>query len=341
MFAHDAAASIRADVRRLSIVSGLLVAALLFWRFRSLWVVLVICVPLALGAAAGALAVQSVFGFVHGITLGFGMTMLGVTVDYPVLLIGHRKRGEAAPDTLRRIGQSFNLAVLTAALGLTGMVFARFPGLSQLGVFSMAGILAASAVTRFVLPKLIVAADLAPVSAGDASRFARIEGFRRGRLAVLGLAGAAALVLALSGGPGWDGDLGHLSPVPASALALDASLRADLGAPETGQVLVVQAPTAEGVLRREEELAPKIDALTGQGAIAGADFAAALLPSERTQLARRESLPDDAALAGRVTRAVAGLGFSPTAPKPFLDAVVRSRTLPPLVPGRAAAGAGR
>ena len=37
----------------------------------------------------------AVFGFVHGIALGFGMTMLGVTVDYPVLLIGHRKAGRA------------------------------------------------------------------------------------------------------------------------------------------------------------------------------------------------------------------------------------------------------
>lgn len=333
VFAHDAATAIRTDVRRLSILSGLLVTALLVWQFRSLWVVLVILVPLALGAAAGAVAVQLVFGFVHGITLGFGMTMLGVTVDYPVLLIGHRKRGEAASGTLRRIGAAFNLAVLTAALGLTGMVFARFPGLSQLGVFSVAGILAAAGVTRFLLPKLIVAADLAPVEAGDPARLARIERFRRWRLAPLGLACAAATMLAISGGPGWDGDLSHLSPVPAAALRLDASLRADLGAPETGQVLVVQAPSAEAVLQREELLTPKIAALTAEGAIAGADFAATLLPSQRTQRARRDGLPDGATLAGNVARAAYGLGFTPTAFQPFMDAVAKSRMLPPLTPG--------
>ncbi|MEO8713775.1 MAG: MMPL family transporter, partial [Acetobacteraceae bacterium] len=120
VFARDAAHGIRADVERLSILSSVLIAALLFWRFRSLWVIGAIGVPVLVSLAAAALAVQLVFGFVHGIALGFGMTMLGVTADYPVLLIGHRKQGEAASGTLRRIGPTLALAVASAALGLTG-----------------------------------------------------------------------------------------------------------------------------------------------------------------------------------------------------------------------------
>ena len=127
-FAREAAHAMRRDVETLSIASTILVAALLLWRFRSPWVLGVIAVPVTLGVAAGALVVQLAFGFVHGVALGFGMTMLGVTVDYPVLLVGHRKQGEAAPATLRRIGQAFTLSVITAALGLTGMLFSGFPG---------------------------------------------------------------------------------------------------------------------------------------------------------------------------------------------------------------------
>ena len=85
----------RGDVETLSIASTILVAALLLWRFRSPWVLGVIAVPVVLGIAAAALVVQIAFGFVHGVAVGFGMTMLGVTVDYPVLLVGHRKQGEA------------------------------------------------------------------------------------------------------------------------------------------------------------------------------------------------------------------------------------------------------
>ena len=97
VFARDAAQAIRGDVELLSVVSSLLIGGLLLWRFRSLWVLAVITVPVVLSITMAALAVQLAFGFVHGIAFGFGMTMLGVTVDYPTLLIGHRKQGEAAP----------------------------------------------------------------------------------------------------------------------------------------------------------------------------------------------------------------------------------------------------
>src|SRR6185437_2557341 len=145
IFSRDAARTIHHDVTLISIASTILVAGLLLWRFRSGWVIAAIAIPILLGLAAAALVVQLVFGFVHGVALGFGITMLGITVDYPVLLIGHRKQLEAAPATLRRIGPLFTLAVLTAAIGLTGMLFSGFPGLSQLGLFSMTGILVAAA----------------------------------------------------------------------------------------------------------------------------------------------------------------------------------------------------
>jgi predicted exporter len=113
VFAREAAHDMRGDVETLSIASTILVAALLLWRFRSPWVLGVIAVPVVLGIAVAAFVVQIAFGFVHGVAVGFGMTMLGVTVDYPVLLVGHRKQGETAPATLRGIGQAFTLLEIT------------------------------------------------------------------------------------------------------------------------------------------------------------------------------------------------------------------------------------
>ena len=330
VFAHDAQNSIEADVRLLSIVSSLLVAALLFWRFRSLWVVLVIMIPLLFAASAGALAVQLLFGFVHGITLGFGTTMLGVAVDYPVLLIGHRKENEAASGTLERIGGAFNLAVVTALLGLTGMVFSRFPGLSQLGVFSVSGLISAALVTRYLLPRLIVAAGLAPVSAGDPALLARVEPLRRFRSIALLPLTAAILFIALRHGPKWDHDLSHLSPVPQAALALDASMRAEIGAPDVGQIVIVRAQSEEQVLEREEELLPIIDRLVREHTIGSADAAALLLPSARTQKARQSLLPQAPVLASNIQEAAAGLGFSTDAFQPFLNDVEAARVARPV-----------
>lgn len=332
VFARDAARSIRADVELLSAVSALLVLGLLWWRFRSPLVIAAITVPVALGVAAAAAAVQAVYGFVHGVAFGFGMTMLGVTVDYPVILIGHRKPGEPAPATLARIGPAFRLAVLTAALGLTGMVFSGFPGLSQLGLFSAVGVLAAAAATWFVLPRLIVAAGLAPVSAGDPLLLLRVERLRAGRPWAILPVLAAAAYLAWTGGPRWETELANLSPVPEAARRLDEELRRQLGAPDVSQLAVVRAADAEGVLLRQEALAPLLDRLRAEGVIAGAEFAARLLPSQAVQRARQAALPDRDALAARMEEARAGLPFRAGAFRPFLDDVAASRGLAPVTP---------
>lgn len=332
VFARQAAETMRADVTMLSITSTLLLAALLFWRFRSVSVLLLVAVPVTLGIAVAALAVQILFGFVHGVAIGFGITMLGITLDYPVLLVGHRKFGEPASGTLQRIGQAFRLAVFSAAMGLTGLVFSGVPGLSQLGCFAVVGLLTAAAVTRWVLPHLIVAANLAPVFDGNPARLLGIERWRawRGWAAGLSLAAIAGLVAA--GGPRWETSLAALSPVPQRDLALDATLRRDLGAPDTVQVGLVQGPSDQAVLQQQEKLAPAIDALTARKVLAGADYAARYLPSVASQLARQAVLPDAKTLSASMAEAQAGTPFRPDAFKAFIDAVTTSRTLPPLSP---------
>ncbi len=332
VFTRDSARAIRGDVRRISVVSTLLVALLLLWRFRSPLVIAAIAAPVVASVAVAAFAVQLLFGSVHGVALGFGATMLGISVDYPVLLLGHRKRGEPAPATRRRIGRAFVLAVVTAALGLAAMIFSGFPGLVQLGAFAAIGLLACALLTWFGLPRLIVAAGLAPVASGDPVWLHRLERLRRYRWWALVPAGAAAAFLLAVGGPRWQGNLEALSPVPEATRQLDAELRSELGAPDVGQVLLVRGADPEAVLKAEEALRPTLDRLRTAGAIAGWDDAADLVPSAARQRARQAALPDDATLAARLDAARAGLPFRPEAFAPFLQAVAPSRTLPPLRP---------
>lgn len=328
VFAAEAAAAVRADVKLVSTLSFLLVAAFLFWRYRSPVMLAVVAVPLALGTLAGLVVVDAVFGHVHGAALGFGMTMLGVCDDYPILLVTNRAPHEALRDTARRIWPTLRLAVAAAVAGLVPMLASGFPGLAQLGLFAAAGLVGAALATRFLLPALLPAEGL-PVRAlpeRAAQALLRLPALRWPVLGGLALVGVA---LALSGGPRLARDIADLSPVPEPVRVLDGALRAQVGAPDVRVLLSVRGADAEAALRASEAAAAL---LLGSGAVAGLDHPARTLPSAATQRARIAALPDDATLAARLAVARAGLPFRAAAFAPFLDGVAEARRLPPLAP---------
>lgn len=328
VFAAEAAAAVRADVKLVSTLSFLLVAAFLFWRYRSPVMLAVVAVPLALGTLAGLLVVNTVFGHVHGAALGFGMTMLGVCDDYPILLVTNRAPGEALRDTARRIWPTLRLAVAAAVAGLVPMLASGFPGLAQLGLFAAAGLAGAALATRFLLPMLLPAEGL-PVRALPERAAHALLRLPSLRWPVLGGLALVAIALALAGGPRLARDIAELSPVPEPVRALDGELRGQVGAPDVRVVLSVTGADAEAALRASEAAAAT---LLRSGAVAGIDHPARYLPSIATQRARIASLPDDATLAARLEAARAGLPFRATAFAPFLDGVAEARRLPPLTP---------
>ncbi len=329
VFAAEAAAAVRADVRLVSTLSLLLVGAFLFWRYRSAAMIAVVAVPLSIGTLAALAVVGLAFGHVHGAAVGFGITMLGVADDYPILLVTNRAPGESLRQAARRIWPTLRLAVAAAVAGLVPMLASGFPGLAQLGLFAGTGLVAAALATRFLLPALLPPEGLAvrPLPERLAQALLRLPA-RRG--VVLALLGAVAVALALAGGPRLERDIAALSPLPEPLRALDGELRAQVGAPDVRVVLALRAPDAQAALRASEDVAA---ALLASGAVAGLDHPARFLPSAATQRARAAALPGAATLAARLDAAREGLPFRPGAFAPFLDGIAAARELPPLAPG--------
>src|ERR1700722_15708464 len=143
------------DVTRLSMLALLGAAGGLAFAYRSPRVLLLGLLPIASGALAGIAAVSLAFGFVHGITLGFGVTLIGESLDYAIYLFTQTGRGEQASDTLRRMWPTLRLGALTSIAGFSAMLFSSFTGFAQLGLFSIIGLVVALGVTRFVLPALL------------------------------------------------------------------------------------------------------------------------------------------------------------------------------------------
>ena len=360
VFGVEARDTIKHDVARLSAVSIVLIVALLLVIYRSVPTLLLGLLPVLSGVAAALAAVSLAFGSVHGLTLGFGTTLIGEAVDYSIYLFvqssrtGARAAGLApvsprarasshaspwlstpATDSMRAwVATSWptiRLGVMTSVCGFASMLFSGFPGLVQLGLYSIVGLTSAAVVTRFVLPHLLSQR----FAIRDVSRLglalARLtSGAGRLRWPLVALLIAACATLALQRHHLWSGELAALSPVSAQSQALDQSLRADLGAPDVRYLVVVSGASQQTVLEGAEKVSAQLQPLLDAGVIAGYESPARYLPSDATQHARLASLPSAEVLQRRIRAAVAhqSISVKPEAFAPFIADVQAARRQP-------------
>ncbi len=330
LFGVDSRAQIQTEVHQLAVAGTVLMGALLLVAFASLPALLVAMLPVATGVVAGIAVVSLVFGGVHGITLAFGTTLIGEAVDYAIYYL-IQVRAQGAAHWLRSGWPTIRLGLLTSICGFAALVFSGFPGLAQLGAFSVAGLIAAALFTRWVLPPLLPHGARGQGLRQQLGRFAAaaVNWLPRLRWPVLAL-GLASVVLLVQRSELWTAQLSSLSPISKEALALDASLRADLSAGDAKTLVVVQGADLQAVLTHAEAAGARLDALVEQGAIGGYDSVARWLPSLALQRQRLASLPAEADLRLALTEATRGGPLAAQRLEPFVADVQAARQREPV-----------
>jgi predicted exporter len=317
-------ATIKSQVWRLSGLSAACIALLLLAVYRSLPVLLLTLVPVASGALAGVAAVALGFSAVHGITLGFGVTLIGESVDYAIYLFIQR-----SGDFRRSVWPTIRLGVLASICGFAALLPSAFPGLSQLGLYSIAGLTAAALVTRFVLPEWLPREvrirDL--TAAGNYLERLRAR-LRAARSVLLAVAFAAVTILYLHRATLWSRELNALSPIRAADMQLDEQLRAAAGAPDAGYIVAVAATDRDATLAAADAVGARLTPLVDQGVIGGFDSPTRFLPSVAVQEARRRSLPPAEVLRARLDEGLQGLPLTTARLAPFVDDVEHARGAP-------------
>ncbi len=327
VFAVRARETVKHEVTRLSTISALCIIALLFVVYCSPRLITFGLLPVISGALAGVAAVSLCFGTVFGVTVGFGSALIGEAIDYSIYYFV--QSGDASANWRARFWPTIRLGVLTSVCGFAVLVFSGFPGLAQLGVYALIGLVTAATVTRFVLPSLVATRNLPLGHTRLVDRCTSLAGqLSRLRWLAFVLAFAGALVLAFGRAPLWNSELAALSIADADDLATDAALRADLGAPDSRLLVVVTGDDRESALQAAEKAAQALDRLQAEGIIAGYESPARFLPSAATQLARRDSLPTTAELQPRLLAALADLPLSADKLAPFRRDVESARTAP-------------
>lgn len=323
----------RAEADRIGVASTLGFVLLLLLAYRSLPALLLGALPVVSGALAGLAALALWYGQAHGITLAFGFTLLGVAQEYPLRVLSHRRAGEDALASVRVLWPLLATAIVSAAIAYLAFFASGVPGLQQLALFTIVGLLAAGLATRYLLPRVLPTRCRDVEATPGLARATRwLDRVPRPRWLPWLLAVAGAVVLWLAPGPLWQNDLAALTPVPAELLQRDAALRSELGAPDVRYLLVLEAGDDDAVLALSEHITPQLDALVAQGVLDAVELPSRYLPSLATQRARQARLPDRATLQAALASASADLPFRQGLFEPFVDDVQAARELAPLTP---------
>jgi predicted exporter len=115
-----------------------------------------------------------------------------------------------------------------------------------------------------------------------------------------------------------------LSPISAGEQNYDAKLRADLGAADVRDLVIVSGPDMESILRAAESADRALQGLVDRKVIGGFESPAFYLPSMATQESRRGSLPGPAELRANLKQATENLPLR-TSLQPFLEDVEATR----------------
>ncbi|WP_322520361.1 MMPL family transporter [Guyparkeria halophila] len=333
MFAIEARDHIKAEVTLFTTISVILVTLVLLLAYRSLPVLLAGLLPVGSGVAVGIAMVGLGFDEVHGITIGFGTALMGEAIDYSIYYFVQSRQsrvdraGQRAGQHawLRDYWPTVRLGLITSLIGFAALLFSGFPGLMQIGLYAMTGLLTAALVTRYVLPILgprLPRADIA----GLGRRLERpVAGLRRLRSVAVLLGALAVAVLVFQQDGLWRDTLSGLAPIDPGLEATDTRLREQLGSPSPRHLVVVKGDDREAALRAAERVTAILDQRVENGLLAGYRSPTETLPSLATQHARQAALPSGEELEQRLAQALTDLPVSPDRLPGFVDDVARQK----------------
>ncbi len=260
LFADAARHEAKQETAWLSITSTLLIMLLIAFVYRSLAPHVLGFLQLFASVTAAGAAVVAVFGSINILTLVFGTTLLGIAIDYAFLYFSEYWFGGVRPTAVMgRIRSGLGVGLATGVLAFAFLALTGFPALTQIALFSVAGLFEAALVVALLFPVTLRRAPAVPVHAAVVwpGRFVA-KACRASRWRwVLPL---VALALAA---PGWwalkaSDDVRDLSHFPPALMHTDAQVRHTLARFPASGFFLVQAPDLEQAMQRESRLLTRL-----------------------------------------------------------------------------------
>lgn len=282
LISEEAASTASSEATLIGAISAAAIILLVIIFFARVAPLLLTLVVLAASLIFAASSVVVLFGEVHILTLVFGATLLGICVDYVFHMLCATATGLSGPEAGAKLLKPLSLSLLTTGIGYAVMIFSPMPGLRQMAVFCIAGLMAAYCNMLFVAGSFL-RADIPTRAAAAFSRgFAqlpRAKGIAKAAFVVCLLIVSVFGALQLK----TQNELALLNRIPAHLMADMQFVGKALSPVSPGQLFVIQGNDTEAVLQAHELLQKHLAQLAANGVIGTAPNPTALLPSRKSQ----------------------------------------------------------
>jgi predicted exporter len=270
-----------------SLIGTVVLVLAVFRGVRPLWLTVL---AIGVGVVCAFAVSLWLFGALHVVALLFGVSLVGISLDYCLQYLS--ARFDAAAKTpwrrLYRVLPGISLGITTTLIGYVTLLMAPFPGLRQVAVFSAAGLVASFATVLLWLPALD---DARPhrhgrsilAAAGWLWGFWEERRYRWPRRALAGL--TLALVLVGSTRLSVEDDVRHLQALSGDLRREETAIRRLTGLAGGTEFLLVRAADGESALETEEALLERLDQAVADGALTGYQALAQVVPSIARQRA--------------------------------------------------------
>lgn len=246
---------------------------LLLLAFRR-WRVLLAFVPVLVGMLFGTVACVALFGRVHVMTLVLGASLIGVAIDYPLHYLS--KSWSLQPwrswPALRLTLPGLSLSLATSCIGYLALAWTPFPALTQIAVFSAAGLVGAYLSAVCLLPALLSGMDLRPAQ-WPLQVAECLLGIRESLLKRLPSPALLVLALLFCAGGLWQlqskNDIRQWIGAPSQLLQEAQAIARITGYQPTSQFFLVRADNQQQLLERQAALSQRLDQLVNMDKLQG------------------------------------------------------------------------
>jgi len=287
MLLHAAAGADQANKEIMSIGLGSLlgIIIMMLFVFRQFKPLLMMMFSVMVGCVVAFSVTTLIFERIHVITLAFGAGLIGVSLDYALHFLCER-RVTHSDKLLPKISMGLLLGLFSSVIAYAAQAMAPFPGLQQMAVFSVIGLITSWLTVVLCFPLLTQYDPIRPLNAAEQltrllKNIPRVENCQKTFLAIL-LISVFIAALTLFNSQNVD-DVRLLQTSPVELLEQENHVKAQLNASSNSQFLLIQANSVEACLQKEEVIRPLLEQLISTTSITGYQALSSVLPSLNKQ----------------------------------------------------------